>query len=336
MKFNQKIIPTNNINISTVIEGDGEPVICVHGWPESWYSWRHQINPLVEAGYKVIVPDVRGYGNSDKPAKVSDYSMKELTNDIIGILDHIGEERAHIVGHDWGAPISWYTSLLHPERIISVTGLSVPHSFLGNGLKPTDLLKEIYKDNFFYILYFQEEGIAEKELEKDLYHSLKILFSNSDYYGLSQIIESLSGINKKKGAGFLDGMIEHNELPKWLSQDDLSYYANQFKNDGMRGPLNRYRCIDIDWQELSFLSNKKIEKPSCFITGEQDPVNFMILQGLRNSNNNKSDNELFKEHLNKNYSDLRELEIIKECGHWTQQEKPNEVNKILLDFIKKI
>ena len=192
----RKNIPTNNINISTIIEGDGEPIILVHGWPESWYSWRHQINPLVEAGYKVIVPDVRGYGNSDRPIKVSDYSMKKLTSDIIGILDFIEEEKAHIIGHDWGAPISWYTSLLHPDRILSVTGLSVPHSFLGNDVKPTDLLKEIYKDNFFYILYFQEEGRAEKELEKDLDFALRTLFSNSDYYGLSQMIKSQSTLNK--------------------------------------------------------------------------------------------------------------------------------------------
>ena len=134
MKFNQKNIPTNDINISTIVEGDGEPIILVHGWPESWYSWRHQINPLVEAGYKIIVPDVRGYGNSDRPIKVSDYSMKKITSDIIGILDFIEEEKAHIIGHDWGAPISWYTSLLHPDRILSVTGLSVPHSFLGLSL----------------------------------------------------------------------------------------------------------------------------------------------------------------------------------------------------------
>jgi len=336
MKFNQKNIPTNDINISTIVEGDGEPIILVHGWPESWYSWRHQINPLVEAGYKIIVPDVRGYGNSDRPIKVSDYSMKKLTSDIIGILDFIEEEKAHIIGHDWGAPISWYTSLLHPNRILSVTGLSVPHSFLGNDVKPTDLLKEIYKDNFFYILYFQEEGRAEKELEKDLEFSLRTLFSNSDFYGLSQMIKFQSTLNKKKNEGFLDGMLEHNQLPKWLNQEDLTYYVNQFKNSGMRGPLNRYRCIDIDWEELRFLSDKKIEKPACFITGELDPVNFMILEGLRNLNSDKPDNELFSEHLNKNYSDLRVLEIIKECGHWTQQEKPKEVNKILLDFLKKI
>ena len=136
--------------------------------------------------------------------------------------------------------------------------------------------------------------------------------------------------------GFLDGMLEHSQLPKWLNQEDLTYYVNQFKNSGMRGPLNRYRCIDIDWEELRFLSDKKIEKPACFITGELDPVNFMILEGLRNLKSDKPDNELFSEHLYKNYSDLRVLEIIKECGHWTQQEKPKEVNKILLDFLKKI
>ena len=336
MQFNQIKIPTNEININTVIQGSGTPLFLIHGWPESFYSWRHQINFFSKKGYKVIVPDIRGYGYSDKPKNVSDYSMKKITADLIGILDHLGDHHAHIVGHDWGGPISWYTSLLYPERILSVSGLSVPHSFLGNEIEPTKMLKELYKENFFYILYFQKEGIAEEEFEKDIKNSLRTIFSNSDYRGMLKNIETLMSQEKFKGEGFLKGMTSFENLPNWLNENDLIFYSNQFENSGMRGPLNRYRCIDLDWKELSHLSNKKIDKPSCFITGDLDPVNFMVLNGLKSSQPNKSDEDLYMDHINNNYNDLRELKIIRGCGHWTQQEKPNEVNKILLDFLNKI
>ena len=174
MDRNFKLIPTNGIKINAVVEGEGKPVIFVHGWPESWYSWRHQINPFKKAGYKVIIPDIRGYGGSEKPKDVYSYSLKEITNDLIGILDYLKEEEAHIIGHDWGAPISWYTSLLFPERILSVSGLSVPFNPF-NDIPPIKLLKQIYKNTFFYILYFQKIGVAEKELEKNLEKSLRLI-----------------------------------------------------------------------------------------------------------------------------------------------------------------
>ena len=336
MQFNQLKIPTNEINLNVVVEGKGTPIIFVHGWPESFYSWRHQINTFSKLGYTVIAPDIRGYGDSEKPTNVFDYSMKKITADLIGILDYLGEKKAHIIGHDWGAPIAWYTSLLFPNRILSVSGLSVPHSFLGNAEKPTNMLKKLYKDNFFYILYFQKEGPAEEEFEKNISETLKIIFSNSDYRGMTKNIETLAHQKKIKGLGFLDDMINYKDLPGWLTKNDLDFYTNQFEISGMRGPLNRYRCIDQDWEELEFLSNKKISKPSCFITGDLDPVNFMLLNSLKLLKNDESDEELLLNHINSNYSDLREFKIIESCGHWTQQEKPEEVNKILIDFLQKI
>ena len=336
MQFNQIKIPTNDININTVIQGSGTPILFIHGWPESFYSWRHQIKFFSEKGFKVIAPDIRGYGASDKPKNVSDYSMKKIAADLIGILDHIGDQNAHIVGHDWGGPISWYTSLLYPERILSVSGLSVPHSFLGNEVKPTKMLKELYKNKFFYMLYFQKEGKAEEELEKNIKYSLRTIFSNSDYRGMLKNIKTLLHQEKLKGEGFLNGMTSFETLPDWLKEDDLVFYSNQFENSGMRGPLNRYRCIDLDWKELRYLSNKRVDKPSSFITGDLDPVNFMVLNGLKSTKSDKSDEELYMNHINKNYNDLRELKIIEGCGHWTQQEKHNEVNKILMDFLNKI
>ena len=326
MKRNFELIPTNGIKINTLIEGDGKPVIFVHGWPESWYSWRHQINPFKKAGYKVIIPDIRGYGRSEKPKNVNSYSLKEITNDLIGILDHLKEEEAHIIGHDWGAPISWYTSLLFPKRILSVSGLSVPFNPF-NEIPPIKLLEQIYKNTFFYILYFQKIGFAEKELEKDIEKSLRLIYCNSDAFGMKKMIDLAlkNNLNEKdKKSLFLEGMNEPKDLPSWLSNKDLKYFTKEFEKSGMFGPLNRYRCMDLDWKDLFKMSFDKIKKPSCFITGSLDPVNFFI-PGVN----------LF-DSVGGNYEDLRVKEQLNGIGHWTQQEAPDQVNKILLDFLEKI
>ena len=326
MKRNFEKIPTNGISINTFVEGEGKPVIFVHGWPESWYSWRHQIEPFKKAGYKVIIPDIRGYGKSEKPENINSYSLKEITKDLIGILDFLKEKDAHIIGHDWGAPISWYTSLLFPERILSVSGLSVPFSPF-NESAPLSLFKEIYKNTFFYILYFQKVGIAERELEKNIKKSLRLIYCNSDASGMEKIMALALDNNlkiKDKNSFFLDGMIEPKALPKWLTSEDLDYFTEEFEESGMFGPLNRYRCMDLDWKELFKLSLNKIKHPSCFITGSLDPVNFFI-PGVN----------LF-ETVGDNYEDLRVKELLNHTGHWTQQEAPQQVNKILLDFLEKI
>ena len=326
MHRNFELIETNNIKINTLVEGDGKPVIFVHGWPESWYSWRNQIEPFKNAGYKVIIPDIRGYGKSSNPKEIEKYTLKEITKDIINILDFLNEDDAHIVGHDWGAPISWYTSLLFPERIVSVSGLSVPFNpFLD--IPPTEIFKQIFGDDFFYILYFQKYGLAEKELEFDLNKSLRQIYCNSDYKGMKKRIDlaSKGKVKKKdKNSSFLEYEDLPSNLPNWLSQDDLNYFVKEFENSGMTGPLNRYRCMDLDWKELKDSSLNKIEKPACFITGDLDPVNFFV------------PNVNFFESIGENYNDLRKKEIIENVGHWTQQEAPGKVNKILLDFLEKI
>ena len=326
MQRNFEQVKINEIEINTLVEGDGKPVIFVHGWPESWYSWRNQIEPFKNAGYKVIIPDIRGYGRSSNPKEVEKYTLKKITKDLIGILDFLNEENAHIIGHDWGAPISWYTSLLYPDRINSVSGLSVPFNPFIN-IPPTEIFKQLYKNDFFYILYFQKYGVAEKELEFDLDKSLKQIYCNSDFVGMKKRIKLLSeGSSKKKdkNSSFLENEDIPENLPDWLSQEDLNYFVKEFENSGMTGPLNRYRCMDLDWKELKDLSLNKITKPACFITGDLDPVNFFV-PGVN----------LF-DSIGENYTDLRKKEIIENVGHWTQQEAPDKVNKILLDFLGKI
>ena len=184
-----------------------------------------------------------------------------------------------------------------------------------------------------------QKAIIELQ-EKKLREQMVYLSKNSPFYQqkFSQAGIEFSSIKTLKDldSGLLDGISLPPNRLNWLSEKDISFYVEEFNKSGFRGPLNRYRCIDLDWKELSHLSNKKIDKPSCFITGDLDPVNFMVLNGLKSSQPNKSDEDLYINHINNNYNDLRELKIIKGCGHWTQQEKPNEVNKILLDFLNKI
>ena len=165
-KKNFKIIKNKDIEINTYIDGEGPLVIMAHGWPESWYSWRHQITSLVKNGFKVAVPDMRGYGKTSKPTEIDAYNIMELTSDIIAIADEMKEDNFSLIGHDWGAPVAWNTSLYHPDRVNKVCGMSVP--YLVSKMPPIETMKFLFKDVFFYMIYFQEEGRVEKELEQDM------------------------------------------------------------------------------------------------------------------------------------------------------------------------
>ncbi len=311
-------ISTNGIALRVAVEGAGPLCVFVHGWPESWYSWRHQIDPLVAAGYRVAIPDVRGYGGSDKPEPVEAYDMISLTDDVVGLIKALGEEQAILIGHDWGAPIVWTTALRYPDCIRAVAGLSVP--YLGRGNRPIiELFREVYKDRFFYQLYFQKPGIAEAELEADPAASLRMI-----YYGASgdSTSESRTFLAKKgPDATFLEGMIDPDPLPSWLSEEDIAYYAGEFKRAGFRGGLNRYRNQERDWEALSDLSGKKITQPALFIAGSKDPV-LDFMPGVK-----------LPDLMDPHYTDLRGKIIIEGGGHWIQQERPQETNNALLDFL---
>ncbi len=237
-----RMVKTNGINIHIAEQGEGPVVLLLHGFPESWYSWRHQLPALAEAGYHAIAPDVRGYGQSDAPEAIEAYSMKQLTADAAGILDALDIESAVVVGHDWGAPMAWNSAFLYPDRFRAVVGMSVPFSQRGP-MPPTQLFKQIFRDRFFYILYFQEPGVAEAELEADVRTFLRLFMHNASADGPQ---ESLMP-NKKRDAKFLDGMEDPDELPSWLTSDDLDFYVGEFERTGLRGGLNRYRNMDRDW-----------------------------------------------------------------------------------------
>ncbi len=313
-----QMIETNGIRLRTVVEGKGPLCVLVHGWPESWYSWRHQIDALVAAGYRVAVPDVRGYGGSDKPHAIEAYDMISITDDVVGLIDALGEQQAILIGHDWGAPIVWTTAIRYPTRVRAVAGLSVPH--LGRSERSTiDIFREVYKGRFFYQLYFQEPGVAEKEFEADPAATIrKVYFSAS-----GDITREQKAPLKQKGpdAGYLDLMVDPNPLPAWLTEEDVAYYAEEFRQSGFRGSLNRYRAQERDHALLPELSTKKIEQPALFICGDRDPV-LSFMPGIKLS-----------DLMDGWYTDLRGKVLIPGAGHWIQQERPQEVNEALLGFL---
>ena len=249
-----------------------------------------------------------------------------MTTDVIGIIRALGYDEAITIGHDWGGPIALNTAALYPDTITATGTLSVPY-MPRSPIPILDLWKEIYKDRFFYQLYFQKEGVAEKEFENDLERALRLTYTNSDGRGMAKSIEkSSSGLNPHKGidSTFLEGMEDFKELPEWLTQEDIDYFVSQFQISGLRGPLNRYRAQNIDWEELSSLPDQ-IEQPAFFITGNLDPVNFFV-----------PSQKSLTERIKSNYKNLLIAKELEGIGHWTQQEAPEKVNSIILSFLNNL
>jgi pimeloyl-ACP methyl ester carboxylesterase len=310
------LVNTNGINLRVAQAGRGPLIVLVHGWPESWYSWRHQIGALATAGYRVAAVDVRGYGGSDKPQPIEAYSIKDICADIAGLVDGLGEKQAILIGHDWGAPIVWNTSLFFPDKVRAVAGLSVPHT--GRGRMPRiELFRNLYKDRFFYQLYFQQPGVAEAEFEADLRTSLRKIYYQASGEGRQE-----PRPNKPADAKFLDGLTDPDPFPNWMTQADLDYYVGQFEQSGFRGPLNRYRTAELDFAQQEAIANRKIEQPAAFIAGSLDPV-LSFIPGVDLV-------DVMRQHA----SDLRLVRIIDGAGHWVQQERPDEVNAALLEWLR--
>jgi pimeloyl-ACP methyl ester carboxylesterase len=315
-QFDLQRLAVNGITLRAAVEGEGPLVILVHGWPELWYSWRHQIKPIAQAGYRVVAPDMRGYGGSDKPHDVDAYDMASMMADVIGIIDAFGESSAILVGHDWGAPICWNTAALYADRIAAVAALSVPYRKRGK-VSGIELWRRIYADKFFYQLYFQTEGVAEAELEADVKTSLRKI-----YFSLSGDAPSLDDwLQRPAGGTLLEALADPQSLPAWLPPEDLDYFTANFEAGGFRGPLNRYRNQDRDFENLPDMGVKPAAQPSCFIAGSKDIVRRFV-----------PDHDLY-ENLATNCSDLRFGRIVDGAGHWVQQEAPRQVNEALLEFL---
>ena len=314
--INQRKVETNGISLNIAEQGEGPLVLMLHGFPESWYSWRHQFSALAEAGYHAVAPDMRGYGESDKPFEIEAYNQVEVVNDIIGLIPALGYETAVVLGHDWGAPTAWSCALNHPDKVSAVGALSVPFRPRGDS-PPLATLKAIFKDRFFYQLYFQEPGKAEAELEKD-----PALTIRKFYHMASGEMNTSLLSEKPADADLLSDLPDPGaEMGPWISEEDVSFYANEFRQSGFRGPLSYYRNMDLTW-ELTKDSPRKILQPALFVAGERDGVILMAADALKE--------------LDKHVTDLRVNKLISKIGHWTQQEAPQEVNQALIQFLEEI
>ena len=313
----ERTLATNGVELHLTEAGEGPLVVLSHGFPELAYSWRHQLPALAAAGYHVVAPDQRGYGRSSRPDPVDDYDIHHLTDDLLGILDDAGEEQAVFVGHDWGSMVVWQQSLLNPDRVRGVCGMSVP--FLPRGpVPPVQMMRQVLGDNFFYILYFQEPGVADADLGRDAATTMRRMLC-----GISSGPRDPDAAMKMFApgpAGFVERMPEPDGLPGWLSPAELDHYAEEFGRTGFTGGINWYRNFDRNWSLTEHLADAKVAMPSLFIGGADDPVLVMSPPGVGDAS----------------LADHRGNVIIDGAGHWVQQEKPAEVNAALLHFIDSI
>lgn len=309
-------VRNGDVALNVAVKGEGPLILCVHGWPELWYSWRHQIERFCTQGYTVAAVDVRGYGASSKPQPIAAYSMTQIVSDLVAIIDALGGGRAILFGHDWGSPIVWNTALLQPGKVAAVAGLSVP--YIPRGEAPlVALFDALYPGRFFYQRYFQAEGVAEAELEADVETALrKIYFALSGEAPLNKWIEQ-----KPLDAKLLDGMVDPRPFPAWMSQADLSVYVEAFKAGGFRGPLNRYRAQGIDFADLAPFAGKAVAQPAFFVGGERDAVRSFIPGG-----------DLYAD-PGAACADFRGSVIVPGAGHWVQQEAPAATNAALERFL---
>ena len=311
-EITQRRIVTNGIELNIAEQGEGPLVLLIHGFPESWYSWRHQFAPLAAAGYHVVAPDMRGYGGSDKPAEIENYNQVEIVNDVIGLITALGHETAVVIGHDWGAPTAWSCALHHPEKVSAVGALSVPFSPRAEH-PPLAAMKAIFKDMFFYILYFQKPGVAEAELAKDIEVSIRKFFHMA-----SGDFDRGDPTPRPVDSDLLSDLDEPSMMGEWCTDEDIAFYVNEFKRSGFRGPLNYYRNMDLTW-ELTKGAPLTINQPAMFLAGDKDGVIVMAADALQK--------------LPTRVPNLKINRLIPGVGHWTQQEAPGEVNDSILEFL---
>jgi pimeloyl-ACP methyl ester carboxylesterase len=318
-----RFIETNGIRMHVAEQGSGPLVLLCHGFPECWYSWRHQIEALAAAGFHAVAPDMRGYGQTEAPAAIDQYTLMHLVGDMVGVLDALGAETAVIAGHDWGAPVAWWAALMRPDRFRGVIGLSVPFQPRGP-VRPTTVMPQT-DDEVFYQLYFQAPGVAEAELERDIRAFIRgVLFSNSgDRPDVATgwdagMVPRVGGL----AARMATQMVQPDTLPAWMSEGDVDYYAEAFSRSGFRGGLNYYRNIDRNWELLGAFAGARVTIPALFVTGERDLVG--AFRGMK---------ELVAR-LSVFVPKLRPVVVLPGCGHWTQQERPAEVNAAMLAFLR--
>jgi pimeloyl-ACP methyl ester carboxylesterase len=312
-----RLVASNGIRLHVAECGTGPTVLMIHGFPESWYSWRDQLPALAAAGYHAVALDVRGYGRSSKPSTVPDYRMVKKVGDIVGLVGELGGGPVTVVGHDWGAPIAWMSALLRPDLFRGVAGLSVPYAppAPSTGSRPTQRMRAMAGADEFYVEYFQEPGRAEAEIEENVRRWLL-----GFYWCASGDVRNGPNISiVSRGQKLSDKFVYPETMPHWLSEADLDVYAREFEYSGFFGPLSRYRNVDRDWEDLSGFADRPITIPALFIGGSRDGPTIWGAPAIQR----------FPQTLPK----LFRSEIIEGAGHWIQQEAAPRTNELLIEFL---
>ena len=312
-----RFIEANGIRMRVAEQGAGPVVLLCHGFPESWYSWRHQLKALADAGYRAVAPDMRGYGQTDRPDEIERYTLLHLVGDMVGLLDALAVETAVIAGHDWGAPVAWHAALLRPDRFRGVIGLSVP--FRPRGPAPPTSVMPKTDDAVFYQIYFQNPGVAEAELERDPRLTIRsLLYTASGDAPRREGAQSIDMV--PRDGGFLTGLQNPAMLPSWLTEADIDFYTSEIAG-GFRGGLNWYRNIDRNWELLAPFAGLRVTVPALYVAGDRDLV--VAFRGM----------DQLIANLSKFVPQLRGTIMLPGCGHWTQQERASEVNAAMIDFL---
>jgi len=309
-----RTISVNGIEMFLLEQGEGPLVVLCHGWPELSYSWRHQIPALAAAGFHVVAPDMRGFGRTSTPAEVEAYSIFHTSGDMVALVAALGEKQAMIVGHDWGAPVAWHAAMVRPDIFSKVAGLSVPPPLRGRR-RPLETLRKSGISNFYW-QYFQPPGVAEAEFEADVARTMRTVLGGR---GLS---DPQGHLFIEDGKGFLGDGHADQPLPAWLTEADLATFAEAYRKSGFRGGLNWYRNIDRNWELAAAWQDAQIRQPSLFLAGSKDGVITGLIGAKRVTD------------MERILTDLRGKIILDGAGHWVQQERPDEVNAALIEFLK--
>ncbi|XP_072575640.1 bifunctional epoxide hydrolase 2 isoform X3 [Vulpes vulpes] len=287
--------------------GSGPAVCLCHGFPESWFSWRYQIPALAQAGFRVLALDMKGYGESSSPPEIEEYSMEVLCQEMVTFLDKLGIPQAVFIGHDWGGMLVWNMALFYPERVRAVASLNTPFVPANPNVSTMEKIKA--NPVFDYQLYFQEPGVAEAELEQNLSRTFKSFFRASDGKVISHRWLFAGGLLVKTP--------EEPTLSSIVTEEDIQFYVQQFQKSGFRGPLNWYRNVETNWRWGCKGVGRKILIPALMVTAEKDKV--LVPEMSKHM-------EDWIPYLKRGH--------IKDCGHWTQMEKPTELNQILTEWLE--
>jgi pimeloyl-ACP methyl ester carboxylesterase len=308
-----QFIATNGIRMHCVEAGSGPLVVLLHGFPESWHSWRHQLGALAGAGFHAVAPDLRGYGQTDRPESLEAYDIFQLTGDVVGLVNALGEQSASIIGHDWGALITAYAALFRPDLFRAVALLSVPY-VPRRSVNQTEWEQQKYPGKIFYQAALRGAG-SDQFLMSDVRSSLL-----KGLYSLSGDAEDQDRWSPVRDPTAARGIATVPKMPSWLSEQDLDFLEAEYRRAGFTGGLNYYRNMDRNWALTPFLDGAKIMQPTLFIAGDRDPV----IGFLRDEYNA----------LGTNIPNLRNNVLLPGVGHWTQQERPHEVNRLLIEFLQ--